>query len=320
MRLPNCAQEKYDEFVLRYTNVRLGLMKRTTKCIVIAVILIVLAVLVWAFWSGTADIIYRVTIGYHRYETVPPLLPSSLNDRAILVFSKTNGFRDEPAIKASNAALVAIGQRRGWSTFVTETAAVFNVDQLRLFKAVVWNNTSGDLLTTDQREAFKNYLEQGGGFVGIHGAGGDRSYKWAWYVQTLIGAQFIGHTMKPQFQQATIQIEDAGDSIMQGLPAKWTRTDEWYSFAQSPRAAGMHILATLDEKSYDPHMFSKDISMGGDHPVIWKHCVVNGRAFYSALGHDASAYEEPAYIGLLERAIAWAAGFEGTQCPPSEAH
>jgi uncharacterized protein len=293
-------------------------MKRIVKRIAIAFLLIVLAILAWAVWSGTADLIYRVTIGYHRYETVPPQLPT-LNDSAILVFSKTNGFRDEPAIQASNAALVAIGQRRGWSTFVTENAAVFNAEQLKLFKAVVWNNTSGDLLTDDQRAVFKNYLENGGGFVGIHGAGGDPSYKWSWYAETLIGAQFIGHTMRPQFQVATVRVENASDSIMQGLPAEWSRTDEWYSFAKSPRAAGVQILATLDEKTYHPYMFSKDVRMGADHPVIWKHCVEKGRAFYSALGHQASAYAEPAYIGLLERAVAWAAGFDGTQCPQDSA-
>ncbi|HSB95486.1 MAG TPA: ThuA domain-containing protein [Spongiibacteraceae bacterium] len=289
-------------------------MKRILKRVAIAVSIALLAIVAWAIWSGTADLIYRVTIGYHRYETVAPQLPASLNDKAILVFSKTNGFRDEAAIQASNAALVAIGERRGWSTFVTENAAVFNAEQLKLFKAVVWNNTSGDLLTDDQRAVFKQYLEQGGGFIGIHGAGGDPSYKWSWYVQTLIGAQFIGHTMKPQFQSATVRIEDAGDSITQGLPTEWVRTDEWYSFANSPRAAGIHILATLDEKTYSPHMFSRDVSMGSDHPIIWRHCVVNGRAFYSALGHSAATYEEPLYLGVLERAIAWAAGFDGTQC------
>lgn len=289
-------------------------MKRILKRIAIAIALIILAAMAWAVHSGAADAIYRVTIGYHNYETVPPQLPPTLGDNVVLIFSKTNGFRDEAAIKASNAALVAVGQRRNWSTFVTENAAVFNSEQLKHFKAVVWNNVSGDVLTLDQREAFKNYLEQGGGFVGIHGAGGDPHYEWPWYVQTVIGAQFIGHTLKPQFQQATMHVEDANDSIMQGLPREWVRTEEWYSFASSPRATGAHILATVDEKTYEPHMFGKDIRMGADHPVIWKHCIGDGRAFYSALGHQASAYAEPEYVGVLERAIAWAAGFEGTQC------
>jgi len=54
--------------------------------------------------------------------------------------------------------------------------------------------------------------------------------------------------------------------------------------------------------------------MGDDYSVIWKHRIDNGRAFYSALGHEASSHQQPTYIGVLERAIAWAAGFEGSQC------
>ena len=36
---------------------------------------------------------------------------------------------------------------------MTENAAVMNADQLRRFKVVIWNNTSGDVLTEAQRAA-----------------------------------------------------------------------------------------------------------------------------------------------------------------------
>lgn len=259
---------------------------------------------------------YRVYYGKHVYETVPPELPSRLNQTAILVFSKTNGFRDDNAIKAANEALAAIAQRRGWSAVFTENGAVFHPAALARFNATVWNNTSGDLLTPDQRAAFRTYIESGGGFVGIHGAGGDPRYDWQWYPQTLIGAQFKGHPMNPQFQRATIRVEDPNDSAMLGLGATWTRVDEWYSFEQSPRNHGVHVLATLDEQTYNPRMLWKDVRMGADHPVIWKHCVGRGRAFYSALGHRAAAYQEIAYTSVLERAIEWAANPAGSGCPP----
>lgn len=97
--------------------------------------------------------------------------------------------------------------------------------------------------------------------------------------------------MQPQFPQATIYIEDVDDSIMQGLPAEWVHSEEWYSFDKSPRAAGVHILATVDEKTYAP---KKNIRMGDDHPLICNHCMGKGRVFYSALGHQASAYAENA--------------------------
>jgi hypothetical protein len=46
--------------------------------------------------------------------------------------------------------------------------------------------------------------------------------------------------------------------------------------------------------------------MGDDHPILWKHCVGQGRVFYSAMGHTAETYAEPAYRDVLQRAIAWA--------------
>jgi type 1 glutamine amidotransferase len=262
--------------------------------------------------------IYRAVVGLHRYETVPPVLPDDLKDTAILIFSKTNGYRHDDAIKASNAALSAIAGRRGWSAFVTENGAVFNPGQLKRFKAVVWNNASGDVLTETQREAFKSYLESGGGYVGIHAAGDNSHYAWAWYVDTLIGARFIGHTLSPQFPQATVRIEDHSNPATRDLGESWVRTDEWYSFDLSPRSKGYDVLATLDEGTYRPVMNfpvvgGTDIHMG-DHPIVWVHCVGKGRAFYSAMGHTASSYGEAEHLRLLEGAMAWAAGLEGRAC------
>jgi len=57
-----------------------------------------------------------------------------------------------------------------------------------------------------------------------------------------------------------------------------------------------------------------DVRMGADHPVIWYHCVGNGRAFYSALGHEASTYSEPQHLQMIAGAISWGGGFEGPRC------
>lgn len=288
------------------------------RILLIGLSVIVIAIVVVAVNYG--PFLYRITIGLSRYETVPPALPAGLNGKAILVFSKTNGFRDDGQIKAANAALSQLAAKRGWTSYVTENAAVFNPEQLQRFRAVVWNSVSGDVLTEDQRRAFRTWIEQGGGFVGLHGAGGDPKYAWKWYVDDLIGAQFIGHTMGPHYQRATMTVEDQNHPATRALGSTWVRTDEWYSFASNPRRKGYHILATVDERTYHPWLkllpFGKgtDIRMGADHPVIWYHCVENGRAFYSALGHDASTYSEPKHLQMIAGAISWAAGFEGPEC------
>jgi len=261
---------------------------------------------------------YRVYYGKHVYESVAPQLPQDLKPPAILIFSKTNGFRQDDAIQAANKALTVIAKRRGWTVFVTENGAVFNPAQLSRFSATVWNNTSGDTLNDAQKAAFQAYMENGGGFVGIHGAGGDPYYAWRWYVETLIGAEFKGHPLNPQFQRASVNIETHDDPATRSLPDVWERTDEWYSFEHSPRVKGVEVLAALDENSYQPRMLWRNISMGNDHPVIWKHCVGKGRAFYSALGHAAGSYQEPLYLAVLEGGIAWAAGLEDDACAATE--
>ena len=52
----------------------------------------------------------------------------------VLIFSKTFGYRDEPAMQASNAA---IAHEQGWPFFVTENGAVMSEQQLSRFKVVV---------------------------------------------------------------------------------------------------------------------------------------------------------------------------------------
>jgi hypothetical protein len=289
-------------------------MKRFLKIamwLVLAVVLVI-GIQAWRNW----DTIQRVFLGGVKvYETEAPAIPDDLARPAILVFSKTNGFRHEEAISAANDLFTRFAADNGWGYFQTENGATFSPEILARFDAVIFNNVSGDVFTAEQREALQAYVENGGGFVGIHGSGGDREYAWNWYVEELIGAQFIGHPMDPQFQQATVNVEEGSHPASAGLPAQWVRTDEWYSFEASPRRDGFHILATLDEGTYSPEgPFGQELRMGTDHPIIWWHCQGQGRALYSALGHTGASYVEPEYQALLLGATRWALRLEGEGC------
>src|ERR1700692_4614045 len=54
------------------------------------------------------------------FDKEPPVLPVDLKPGGVLIFSKTNGFRDDASIQASNAALAAIAHERAWPFFITE--------------------------------------------------------------------------------------------------------------------------------------------------------------------------------------------------------
>ena len=290
-------------------------MLRTIGKIVLWVLLaaaLYLGFQTWRHW----DTIQRVFLGGVKvYENTPPQLPEGLKRPAILVFSKTNAFRHEEAIPAANALFADLAKEKGWGYFQTENGATFSPAILSHFDAVVFNNVSGDVFTPDQREAFKAFITGGGGYLGIHAAGDNSHAAWGWYMNQVIGTTFIQHTMDPQFQEATVHVEDAAHPATQGLPAQWRRIEEWYSFDKSPRKTGARVLITVDEKTYNPvGMFDKDLRMG-DHPMVWSRCLGRGRVLYSAFGHRAEAYAEPENRQLLNQAATWA--MQGGACEPA---
>ncbi len=289
-------------------------MKKIFKVIgwlLLAMVIIIAGLIAWDFDNFQRHFLGGVKV----YETEAPTLPDDIKRPAILVFSKTNGYRHADSIAAANTLFDRFAAENEWGIYKTENGAAFNAEILSRFDAVIFNNVSGDVFTPDQRAALKSYIENGGGFVGIHGSGGDPSYEWAWYVDELIGAQFIGHTMDPQFETADFLVEDRTHPATAGLPAVWPRTEEIYSFDKSVRAKGYNVLVGVDEKTYSPKwLLGQDIKMGKDHPIVWSHCQKNGRALYSAMGHQASAYTEPNYQKLLLGATRWALRLEGTGC------
>jgi type 1 glutamine amidotransferase len=250
-----------------------------------------------------------------RYDTVPPQLVIPEGKPRLLLFQKINGFRDVPSVEAATAALQKMAKDKGWAMVETDNGAVMAPALLSQFDAVIWNNISGDVLTLTQRRAFTDYIDNGGGFVGLHGSGGDFIYFWDWYVDELIGARFIGHPMDPQFQDAKVVIESTDNAIGNDMAPGFTMNEEWYSFKTSPRDSGATVIATLDETSYSPiGRGGQDVHMGEDHPIVWTRCIGDGRSFYSAIGHRPELYTEPHNVKIMERGILWAAGLGSTRC------
>ena len=77
----------------------------------------------------------------------------------ILVFSKTKGFRHN-SIEAGKTALIKIGKEKNFVVDTTENAALFTSDLLKKYAAVVFLNTTGDVLDNQQQTAFENYIKE----------------------------------------------------------------------------------------------------------------------------------------------------------------
>jgi PKD repeat protein/type 1 glutamine amidotransferase len=223
------------------------------------------------------------------------------------VFSKTTGFRHD-SIPDGIAAIQKLGQENNFTVDATEDDAFFTDANLAQYDVVVFVSTTGDPLGTQaEKDAFQRYIQAGGGFVGIHAAA-DSGYTWPWYGK-LVGAYFKSH---PAIQSATVKIEDPAHPSMQGLPLRWTRTDEWYNYQTNPRGA-VHVLAALDETSYD---VGSD-GMGFDHPITWCQNYDGGRSWYTGLGHTKESYTEPEFLKTLLGGLQTAAGVVNADCSAS---
>jgi len=252
---------------------------------------------------------YKIKYGFPvSYETDVPAIDFPANQRAVLLFSKTTGFRHGESIETGNKVFENLAAKNNWFVYSTEEGGVFNAEQLSKFDVVVFNNSTGRLLNEDQQKALELYVENGGSLIGIHGAG-DFSHHWDWYEQNLTGGLFSHHSLEPQFQETEIKLNNVSDSLLsQGLPAQWTHADEWYVFFENPRDKGFNILYTIDGEKINPDgniLFIKDknFGMGKDHPVAWYRATGKGRTFYTSIGHDATAWKQEAFVKMLENAV-----------------
>ena len=85
----------------------------------------------------------------------------------MLVFSKTTGYRHS-SIAVGKLAIQKLGKENGFDVNTTENADLFNDDNLKKYSAVIFLNTTGDVLNYKQQAAFEKFIQAGGEFVGIH--------------------------------------------------------------------------------------------------------------------------------------------------------
>lgn len=234
---------------------------------------------------------------------------SGSGSRKVLVFIKTMGYHHE-SIPAGVSAIEQLGKTNHFEVEATEDAAVFNDNDLKQYRAVIFLSTTGNILNADQQVALQRYIQAGGGFMGIHAAA-DAEYNWAWY-NKLVGAYFKSHPTDPNVRKATVVVKDTAHPAMKGLPEKWERTDEWYNYKNI--SAGLNVIATLDEDSYEGG------ENGRNHPIAWYHEYDGGRAFYTGGGHTTESYSEPLFLQHLAGGIAWAMGPDSLQLDYSKAY
>jgi len=217
--------------------------------------------------------------------TAPPPAPAQAEGpgRPLSVLFLGDRGHHRPADRAAQLTPVMAG--RGIVVTYTEAVSDLNPATLARYDAlIVYANI--DAIAPEAATALLDYVARGGGFVPLHCA--SFCFRNSPEVVALIGAQFLRHGTG-EFETTVV---DADHPITRGLEAFRT-WDETYVHARH-NETGRHVLQVRADGE-------------GREPWTWTRTHGKGRVFYTAYGHDARTWDQPAFHDLIERGVRWAA-------------
>jgi uncharacterized protein len=225
-------------------------------------------------------------------------------ERQILVYTRNGKGYVHDNIQSSVEAIKKMGAQNGFGVDVTDDPLFFTDATLKRYKALVFSNTNNEAFANDsQREAFKRFIESGGGFVAIHSASGsERNWPYFWQV---LGGKFVRH---PHQQMFIVRAKDPNFPATRKLPATFEWTDECYYLDHlNP---DIHVLLVTDPAQLDdPDKATYPGNRFGDSlPLSWYQEYDGGREYYLALGHNKADYSNPRLCDQILGGILWAMG------------
>ena len=231
------------------------------------------------------------------------LLPSQTTANLnVLVYHETNGFRHN-SISDGIAMINAFGDDLGWTVSDSQDSNVFTTANLEQYDVVVWLNTSGNnLLTNQEQQAFESFIQNNNGYVGVHAATDTyRDGSWSWY-NDLSGAIVQtnpNHTANNT--NATMTVVNPHPTVSH-LDNTWNKNEEYYYWE---RNGGYLFSGNINLLQVEP-TGSNSYDMA--RPITWYKAYDGGRSFYTALGHNGSDYNtDNRFKTMMREAIIWAA-------------
>ncbi|MGJ8634397.1 MAG: ThuA domain-containing protein [Luteolibacter sp.] len=267
-------------------------------------------------------------------EKIEAALPSEAfvkpeKPRKLLVFARTNGFKHK-SIPTGKLAFEALGKSTGaFETVVSDDLSNFEKENISQFDAICFLNTTGspfgpsrgekkklskeelkDLKTEELtlRESLMSFIENGGGFVGIHSAT-DTFYDWPEYGD-MIGAYFDGHPWGAG-QQVSIKVEPGKEQhplakMFGGENISFK--EEIYQFKEPYDSSNLNMLLRLDTEKSDMTGLKGLKRKDKDFGVSWVRNHGKGRVFYSSIGHNHDMFWNEKILSHYLAGIQWALG------------
>ncbi|MFG0331405.1 MAG: ThuA domain-containing protein [Phycisphaerales bacterium] len=226
--------------------------------------------------------------------------PDAMADGAVDIFycTQSAGFR-HPVLPETREIMSKLGEKHDWlRVTVSDDIADLTPEALERLDVVMFYTTGELPMTEEQKSAFVQFCESGGGFVGVHSAT-DTFYQWPWYVEH-IGGSFNGH---PWHEEVGILVDDRAHPSTRHFDGdRFVITDEIYMFKnENP---DRQVLLRLDPESVE------DRANGVYPKTSWTRRTGAGPVFYTALGHRSEVWNDERFIRHLLGGIRWAAGVD----------
>ncbi len=222
-------------------------------------------------------------------------------NKKVLIYTKNGEGYVHENIQASVDMLTTIADEQDIDYVISDNPDIFTEENLAKFDALIFTNTNNEAFDNDdQRQAFKSYIQSGGGFVGIHSAcGSERDWPWFWQ---MLGGTFVRH---PPYQDFTIKVIDSTHPSTSFITGDWAWDDEAYYLDHlNP---GIHVLlahdmTTIEDKGKDVY---PGVVFGDLYPGAWCQEFDGGREWYTSYGHNIKHYSDPTYRQHVMGGILW---------------
>ena len=178
-------------------------------------------------------------------------------------------------VKEANRWFTRMAAENAFSFESTTNWQDLNLKFLADYQVVLFLDTRPDVAA--QRQAFRDYMEHGGGWMGFHFAGfaltpSKYPQNWDWYHNEFLGAgSYAGNTWKPT--SAILKVEDVDHPATTGLPQTFRASpNEWYKWTSDLRTnRNIKILASIDPASFPLGTGPKqhEIWHNGYYPDVW---------------------------------------------------
>lgn len=211
-----------------------------------------------------------------------------VNDQAHISFvNECNAF----FMNAPKSPMIGVGEFSTYDT--TSNWDNLNDSFLRRYDLVLFLDARPE--KPAQREAFRRYMESGGGWIGFHFAAfaltpSAYPQDWDWYHHEFLGSgSYVSNTWRPT--SALLKLEEKGIK-MSGADTFHSAPNEWYRWEKDLRKnKDIRIVASIDPRSFPLGTGPKahEIWYEGYYPVIWTN--KRYKMIYFNMGHNDIDYE-----------------------------